>query len=63
WSFGVWVSRPHYRYLCLHFRFHTLHGTSQARFNAEWNAPLPLTVNSSVVCLCPIIIHAEPLDQ
>ena len=31
-----------------------------------WNAPLPLTINcksiASVICLCPIIIHARPLD-
>ena len=32
-----------------------------------WNAPLPLLTLcqksiASVVCLCPIIIHAQPLD-
>ncbi len=29
WSSGVRVSHPHYRYLCLHLLFHTLHKTSQ----------------------------------
>ena len=42
WSFGVRVSRPHYRYLCLHFRFCTLQHTSQCTFSAEQNAPLPI---------------------
>ena len=41
WSCGVRVSRPHYRYLCLHLLFHTLHEYSRTRFDAEWNAPLP----------------------
>ena len=41
-SFGVGVSRPHYRYLFLHLLFQTLqHGLSHT-FTADWNAPLPL---------------------
>ena len=42
WSFGVRVSRPHYRYLYLHLRFQTLQRTSPFVFNAVWNAPLPI---------------------
>ena len=30
WSFGVGVSRPHYRYLYLHLLFRALHTTSQS---------------------------------
>ncbi len=44
WLFGVRVSRPHYRYLCLHLRFHCLQHASQHVFCSVWNAPLPLTV-------------------
>ena len=37
------------------------------RLQRNYNAPLPLQINlkvtASVVYLCPIIIHAEPLDQ
>jgi hypothetical protein len=32
WLFGVQVSRLHYRYLCLHFRFQTLQPASQQTF-------------------------------
>ena len=40
-SFGVGVSRPHYRYLFLHLLFRTLqHGLSHT-FAADRNAPLP----------------------
>ena len=42
WAFGVRVSRPHCRYLCLHFLFRTLQTASRLTFNADRNAPLPL---------------------
>jgi hypothetical protein len=32
WSIGVGVSRPHYRYLCLHLLFQTLQHTSPCAF-------------------------------
>ena len=41
WSFGVRVSHPHYRYLCLHLLFQTLQHVLQHTFSADWNAPLP----------------------
>ena len=68
WSFGVWVSRPHYRYLCLHFRSQFLQGPSRVPLRRGCDAPLPLIdrvykAMASVMCLCPIIIHAGPLDQ
>ena len=56
WSFGVWVSHPHYRYLCLHLLFQTLQHALRHTFNADWNAPLPVyNVQSiaSVICLMP----------
>ena len=34
WSSGVRVSRPHYRYLCLHLLFRTLQPSSRATFGA-----------------------------
>ena len=42
WSCGGRVSRPPYRYLCLHLLFHTLQRCLRIAFNAEWNAPLPI---------------------
>ena len=69
WLFGVRVSRPHYRYLCLHLRFQPLQIASQLSFCAM-TGMLPyhlcaLTHKStaSVICLCPFIIHAGSLDQ
>ena len=41
WSFGVGVSRPHYRYLYLHLLFRRLHRGSVHGFSASRNAPLP----------------------
>ena len=32
WSFGVRVSRPHYRYLCLHFLFQPVQHALQHTF-------------------------------
>ena len=59
WSYGVGVSHPHYRYLCLHLLFQTLQWTLQSTFTAVWNAPLPLTIQNckskaSVLYLMPV---------
>lgn len=64
WSFGERVSHPLYRYLYLHLLFHTLQNGSRHAFNAGWNAPLPMYAHpkASAGHLCPIIIHAKPLD-
>ena len=43
WSFGVRVSHPHYRYSCLHLLFRTLQHALRHTFNADRNAPLPVT--------------------
>ena len=43
WSYGVRVSHPHYRYLCLHLLFQTLQHVLQHTFYADWNAPLPVS--------------------
>ena len=45
WSFGVRVSHPHYRYLCLHLLFQTLQHDLHHAFYADWNAPLPVPIN------------------
>ena len=42
WSFGVRVSHPHYRYLCLHLLFRTLQHALRHTFDADRNAPLPV---------------------
>ncbi len=42
WSFGVRVSRPHYRYLCLHLLFRALQRALPARLRRPRNAPLPV---------------------
>ena len=64
WSFGEEVFHLLYRYSYLHLLFHTLQQKSPFIFDAVWNAPLPyLTISiASVNRLCPIIIHARPLD-
>ena len=41
-SFGVRVSRPHYRYLCLHLLFRALQRALPARLLRPRNAPLPV---------------------
>ncbi len=41
-SFGVRVSRPHYRYLCLHLLFRALQRALPARLRRPRNAPLPV---------------------
>ena len=65
WTSGVRVSHPHCRYLCLHLLFRTLQQASRLTFNADRNAPLPI---SHIPWLrwcasCPLIIHTRPLDQ
>ena len=66
WSFGEGVSRPLCRYLCLHLLFRLLQQASRLAFSGGRNAPLPINFNVyptvSVPDLCPIIIHAGPLD-
>ena len=66
WSYGEGVSRPLYRYLYLHLLFRLLHNGSNLCFAAAGMLPYQLTVavnsTSSAPDLCPIIIHAAPLD-
>ena len=66
WSSGEGVSRPLYRYLYLHLLFRSLQRASWRAFIACRNAPLPTSLTgcsaSSAPGLCPIIIHARPLD-
>ena len=66
WSYGVEVSRLHYRYLYLHLLFHKLHRGSSHGFDALGMLPyqscLTHDSTSSAPDLCPIIIHAAPLD-
>ena len=66
WSYGEEVSRLLYRYLYLHLLFRLLHNGSNLCFAAAGMLPYQLTVSvnstSSAPDLCPIIIHAAPLD-
>ena len=66
WSYGEEVSRLLYRYLYLHLLFRQLHNGSNLCFAAAGMLPYQLTVSvnstSSAPDLCPIIIHAAPLD-
>ena len=66
WSYGEEVSRLLYRYLYLHLLFRQLHNGSNLCFAAAGMLPYQLTVpvnsTSSAPDLCPIIIHAAPLD-
>ena len=66
WSFGEGVSRPLYRYLYLHLLFPNLQRVSRHAFDGVGMLPYRLTSNvsptASVPDLCPIIIHAVPLD-
>ncbi len=66
WSFGVEVSRLHYRYLYLHLLFRTLQQTSPSTFSAYGMLPYQSYSKydsmASVPDLCPIIIHAGSLD-
>ena len=64
WLFGVGVSLPHYRYLCLHLLFRTLQHASRRTFTASGMLPYHtsqypwLRLQASY----PRIIHAGPLD-
>ena len=67
WSYGEGVSRPLCRYLYLHLLFRDLQQGSRPTFCGYRNAPLPINSiridsTSSAPGLCPIIIHAGPLD-
>ena len=67
WSSGEGVSRPLCRYLYLHLLFHPLHRPSRGGFSAAMecsptNPRIRGDSMSSAPCLCPIIIHAGPLD-
>ena len=66
WSYGVEVSRLHYRYLYLHLLFRRLQRQSSAAFCVAgmlpYQSPSYDDSMSSAPCLCPIIIHAGPLD-
>ena len=66
WSYGEEVSRLLYRYLYLHLLFRQLHNGSNLCFAAAGMLPYQLTLSvnstSSAPDLCPIIIHARPLD-
>ena len=66
WSYGEGVSRPLYRYLYLHLLFRRLQRQSSAAFCVAGMLPYQSPSNddsmSSAPCLCPIIIHAGPLD-
>ena len=42
WSYGGRVSRPPYRYLCLHLLFRGLQQGSRLTFDGYRNAPLPM---------------------
>ena len=65
WSFGEEVFHLLYRYLYLHLLFHPLQQGSPLTFNAVMEcSPTDLfDLTASVNSLCPIIIHARPLDQ
>ena len=67
WSYGGEVSRLPYRYLCLHLLFNALQHASGHTFSAHRMLPYQSCTShdstASVPGLCPIIIHARPLDQ
>ena len=67
WSCGEGVFHPLYRYLYLHLLFRRLHRHSSACFGAAAMLPyqsrLKRNSTSSAPDLCPIIIHARPLDR
>ena len=67
WSYGGGGSRPPCRYLYLHLLFRCLQRGSRPAFGGCLNAPLPMSPpgghpTASAAGLCPIIIHAGPLD-
>jgi hypothetical protein len=63
-SSGGEVSHLPYRYLYLHLLFHPLQSKLPYAFNAVMECSPTNLIDSiaSVICLCPIIIHAKPLD-
>ena len=67
WSCGEGVSRPLCRYLYLHLLFRSLQHASRHTFGGagmlpyQWHFKRHST--ASVPDLCPIIIHARPLDR
>ena len=66
WSFGEGVSRPLCRYLYLHLLFLILQRVSRLSFTGAGMLPyrsiFTVDPTSSAPDLCPIIIHAGPLD-
>jgi hypothetical protein len=65
WSFGVRVSHPHYRYLCLHLLFQSLQHTFRYIFAATGMLPYnPIYIGSiaSVICLMPDY-HPRPIAR
>ena len=66
WSFGEGVSRPLCRYLYLHLLFLFLQRVSRLSFTGAGMLPyrsiFTVDPTSSAPDLCPIIIHAGPLD-
>lgn len=58
-SFGVRVSRPHYRYLCLHLLFQALQRPLPGRLLCPWNAPLPVDRSQEI---CSIRSFGAMLD-
>ena len=67
WSCGEGVSRPLCRYLYLHLRFRSLQRASRHTFRGAGMLPYQWRhrhhSTASVPDLCPIIIHARPLDR
>ena len=67
WSCGEGVSRPLCRYLYLHLLFQALQRGSAHAFNGTGMLPYQphqrCGSTSSAPDLCPIIIHARPLDR
>ena len=66
WPSGEGVSRPLCRYLCLHLLFRGLQQASRPAFAGGGMLPYQSIYwtdsTSSAPDLCPIIIHAGPLD-
>ena len=65
WSFGVRVSHPHYRYLCLHLLFQSLQQTFRYIFAATGMLPYNPFYNgsiASVICLMPDY-HPRPIAR
>ena len=67
WSYGEGVSRTLYRYLYLHLLFQSLQQGSNPAFDGAAMLPYQSrsrrNSTSSAPDLCPIIIHARPLDR